>query len=223
MSLEPSEGLVMAAVAGDLRLEWNQDRKRWCVKGRQLDMHLARVALQADAPDGLAAESWTSDCAILSMQWQPQDQPQLQLVLGVIRDAVVAARTKYLRLEGGRVVMWTKCGQCRQEGHWKTECPLLQEHKERTLALPPEQSQSFRRFADSPFCFCDQREGPSVLPRVVCLFCQHACCAKAKQRKLFPADFQCDIHGGAPIEPPPDMSRVGVVPRIAPFKTQSQV
>lgn len=159
-------------------------------------MRLARLALlDTKGMQSLAAESWSPSEAILAVRWTVDLTARVQWLVQLLRTEVERERSSVLQIHPQGFRMLNKCGVCREPGHWKTECPQVARTHEQALALPPQERLVVRRFGKHPFCLCDQRQGPDVLPRVCCLFCRHACCGRAYQLTPWTTEFECDTHG----------------------------
>jgi len=86
-----------------------------------------------------------------------------------------------------RPVIHTRCGICREVGHWRTKCPQSEaEQLEKQASIL--QHPHYKRFQKQ--CMC----GPSSYPSL-CLRCRFACCDEAWQPLAHKALFTCVIHG----------------------------
>lgn len=84
-------------------------------------------------------------------------------------------------------IITTKCGLCREVGHWKPNCPVVAEERKRQQ-VETLQDKRYHRFRNQ--CSCGPRNYPSL-----CLKCKYACCEQAYQIVAHESNFTCVIHG----------------------------
>lgn len=88
----------------------------------------------------------------------------------------------------GSPTITTRCGLCREVGHWRTTCPAMMKQKQETLRAIL-QDKRYKRYCYKQ-CMC----GPTHYPSI-CLYCKHACCDQAYQPVAYLSHFTCPEHG----------------------------